>query len=59
MFPDMDFAGSMDEIVAYAIQWLDMLDDQRVLTVMAAFSVALTVILYMIKKVKSPPNIRM
>jgi hypothetical protein len=54
-----DFSTAMDDILDYAVRWLDMLDDQRFLWVVAAFSMVTATLLWIIDKVRNPPDLNM
>jgi hypothetical protein len=56
-FPMPDFGAEMEQIISYAIQWLDLVDRQNFLSVLAVFSLVLAVILWVIRTVKNPPSL--
>jgi len=55
--PVPDFGPHIEEILGYAVDWMNLLDDQRFFWVLAAFSLALTAILWVIKTVQKPPSL--
>jgi len=57
MFPMPDMGAHVEEILAHAIAWLDTMDNQRFLWVLAAFNLVVVVITWIIRTVRNPPRL--
>jgi len=55
--PMPHLGANMETIITYAVRWLNSLDDQRILWVIAAMSLAMSAILWVIKTVQNPPSL--
>lgn len=56
-FPIPNFGEHIETILGYAVDWLNMLDDQRFLWIIAVFSLVLMAVLWIIKTVRNPPSL--
>ncbi len=56
-FPLESFGPDLEIILAYAIDLLDLLDEQKFLWVLAAFSLVTTTIVWAVGRIQHPPKV--
>jgi len=57
MFPMPDMGAHVEEILAYAIDWLDAMDQSNFLWALTAFWLVIVVITWIIRTVRNPPRL--
>lgn len=57
MFPMPDMSVHIEEILTYALAWLDALDNQKFLWILAAFNLVVMAIVWIIHTVRHPPRL--
>ena len=52
-----DFGLYIEEILSYAVDYLNFFDQQRLLWVISGFSLGTTFLLWIIKTIQNPPRL--
>jgi hypothetical protein len=52
-----DFGSDMDQIFQNARRWIEVLDGENFFSVLLAFTLALTVVVWVIYTVRNPPKL--
>ena len=56
-FPMPDFGAHVEEILSHALKWLSLIDGVHFLGVLAAFSLVIAVVRWIIVTVRNPPSL--
>ncbi len=57
MFPMPNMSEHVEEILDYAVDWLDAMDQTNFLWALAAFNLVVVVITWIIRTVRNPPRL--